>query len=198
MKVAVLCAVVAGLGILGYHLTAWLLKLHYAECQEVVPGVLYRCGRMTPAFVEDAVRKHGIKTIVDLRGDESAPRGTETELDWARKKGLRYFNLRVGAPSPEQMIANFLVIATTPACQPVLVHCHHGRGRTGLCVGMYRITQQKWTVEQAFDEMVASGLFPSDRETYLKFLREHPSFDWKKFVTVDPNKPGNVEKLKIR
>ena len=134
MKVAVLCAVVAGLGIAGYYLTGWLLKFRYAECQEVVPGVLYRSGRMTPANVEDAVRKHGIKTLVDLRGDESAPKGTETELDWAKEKGIRYFNLRVGAASPEQLIANFLAIATTPACQPVLVHCEFGVIRTGMMV----------------------------------------------------------------
>jgi protein tyrosine/serine phosphatase len=194
---------VIGLAVLGAAVLAYCgivryVKMKYAEFSEVVPGVLYRCGRMNPEIVEDGVRKYGVRTIVDLRGDESAPKGAESEPDWARRNGLSYFNLRVNTSSGDEMVANFLVIATTPERRPVLVHCHHGRSRTNLCVAMYRMTQQGWSVEKAFDEMVAFGLFSNEKDSYRKFLRDHEKFDWKKCVTVDPHKPGTVENLRIR
>ena len=36
----------------------------------------------------------------------------------------------------------------------VLLHCKHGQNRTGLFVAMYRVVVQRWTKEQAIDEMV--------------------------------------------
>ena len=198
IKGLVIGLVLSGVAVLAYCGIVRYVKMRYAEFSEVVPGVLYRCGRMNPEIVEDGVRKYGVKTIVDLRGDESAPDGAESESDWARRNGLSYFNLRVNTSSGDEMVADFLAIATAPECRPVLVHCHHGRSRTNLCVAMYRMTQQGWSVEKAFDEMLAFGLFPDERDSFLKFLRDHEKFEWKKYVTVDPLKPGTVENLRIR
>jgi len=201
IKGVVIVLVLLGAGILAYVGIVRCVEMKYAAFHEVVPGVLYRCGRMKPEIVEGGVREYGIRTIVDLRAEETAPRGSETESDWAAKQGLRYFNFGAKIISMEELeerVANFLAVATTPECQPVLVNCHHGRTRTGVCVAMYRITQQGWSADKAFDEMISFGLFPSDREEYRKFLLGHANFDWKKYVTIDPGKPEDIVKLRIR
>lgn len=54
-------------------------------------------------------------------------------------------------------VLTFLRIVTTPAMQPVLVHCQHGADRTGLMVAIYRIVVQGWSKQAALDEMVDGG-----------------------------------------
>lgn len=57
----------------------------------------------------------------------------------------------------DEDVVKFLRIATTPALQPVLVHCQHGSDRTGTMVAIYRIAYQGWSKVQATDEMVNGG-----------------------------------------
>jgi protein tyrosine/serine phosphatase len=39
----------------------------------------------------------------------------------------------------------------------VLVHCTHGQDRTGLVVGLYRVSVEGWAPEVAYNEMLAMG-----------------------------------------
>jgi protein tyrosine/serine phosphatase len=92
----------------------------------------------------------GIKTIIDLR-DDYEPNGkmlTETA-------GMKYVLIPMTThvpPTPGQL-AQFLQIVNDPAKQPVYVHCKGGRHRTGVMTAIYRIEQDRWTPDQAFQEM---------------------------------------------
>jgi protein tyrosine/serine phosphatase len=152
-------------------------------------------------MIEEAVAKYGIKTLIDLRAIETAPDGTETESDWAKRKGLFYFNfvdlMKRNIWTGDQAAANFMAIVTSPTFQPVLLHCHHGRSRTAGFVALYRVTQQGWTVEQAFAEMRAWGDFPSEHEHWLNFLEMYKTFDWKKYATLDPSRKETIPSSSI-
>jgi len=50
-------------------------------------------------------------------------------------------------------IDQFLRIVNDPANQPVYVHCVGGRHRTGVMTAVYRMTQDGWSADQAFQEM---------------------------------------------
>jgi tyrosine-protein phosphatase SIW14 len=97
------------------------------------------------------LRRMGIKTILDLRKD----RKTEAP-EWARAAGLNYVNLPLKAsqPATESETAEFLRVVNDPANWPVYVHCKGGRHRTGALTAVYRITNDGWTADQAFDEML--------------------------------------------
>ena len=47
----------------------------------------------------------------------------------------------------------FLKVVNDPKNQPVYVHCVGGRHRTGVMTAIYRMTIDKWTSDQAFNEM---------------------------------------------
>ena len=93
----------------------------------------------------------GVKTIIDLRKDKKPE-----ESQWAASAGLRYFNIPLlpGKAATDDQTNYFLSLVNDPANWPVYVHCKGGRHRTGALTGVYRITHDGWTADQAFAEML--------------------------------------------
>ncbi len=98
----------------------------------------------------DALKKIGVKTVIDLQKD-----GKREEPGWVQKAGLRYFNIPLSSHSPATtgQTQYFLKLVTDPANWPVYVHCAGGRHRTGEMTAIYRITHDSWTADQAYKEM---------------------------------------------
>lgn len=92
----------------------------------------------------------GIKTVIDLQRD-----GDQNEQRLVENAGMKFVRIPMTthvAPTPAQ-IEQFLNIVNDPASQPVYVHCKGGKHRTGVMTAVYRMTQDKWTSDQAFREM---------------------------------------------
>lgn len=93
-----------------------------------------------------------IRTVVSLRLSDG-----DTQLV-AATSSLRLEHIRFKPWHPKnEDVVKFLRIATTPALQPVLVHCKHGSDRTGVMVAIYRVAYEGWTKEQAVSEMTGGG-----------------------------------------
>jgi tyrosine-protein phosphatase SIW14 len=115
------------------------------------------------------LKQLGITTVVDLHNtgeDQNEERQAVTAL------GMRYVTLPANpfyGPSDSQ-VAEFLKILQDNPDQKVFVHCTLGADRTGMMVAAYRIALEKWTVDQAYNEMrefhFHTFLYPISR--YLK------------------------------
>lgn len=96
------------------------------------------------------LKRLGIKTVIDLRGDfvEKGP-------TWVRNAGMQYFNIPMKAsrPATDEQVNYFLSLVNDPKNWPVYVHCKGGRHRTGAMTAIYRITKDGWTADQAYKEM---------------------------------------------
>lgn len=116
----------------------------------VVEGELYRSSQPSPLFLRWAVARHGIRTLVNLRGDTEG-----FESAFAARHGLRLysFDLRASRPPPPAEVERFLGIVSEPANHPVLVHCRNGVDRTGYMIGIYRVARMGWTAARATREM---------------------------------------------
>jgi tyrosine-protein phosphatase SIW14 len=132
------------------------------EAKEVLPNFhevnehLYR-GAQPLAGGMEKVAALGIKTVINLRGEDEQTRLEETE---AKAAGLRYFNVplpSLGRPKDEQ-VERVLALINDPQNWPVLVHCHHGEDRTGIIIAVYRISHDGWTLEQARKEAKRYGM----------------------------------------
>lgn len=117
-------------------------------------------GRLNPTYYRGAepdddryaiLAALGIKTVVDLRSDDV----DVEDKRFVERAGMKYAQIPMTTHEPPtpSVINTFLQIVTDPANQPVYVHCVGGRHRTGVMTAVYRMTQERWTAEQAFSEM---------------------------------------------
>jgi tyrosine-protein phosphatase SIW14 len=99
----------------------------------------------------------GVKTIVNLRGED---RHTRAESEEAHALGLGYYSIALpGFSRPkDEEVGRVLDIINAPENQPIFIHCHHGKDRTGTIIACYRISHDGWSAEQAKDEALRYGL----------------------------------------
>ena len=92
----------------------------------------------------------GIKTVIDLQAD-----GEANEAGQVRNAGMKFYRIPMSDHSQpsDGAVRQFLQLVNDPANQPVFVHCHGGRHRTGAMTAVYRMTNYGWSANQAYSEM---------------------------------------------
>ena len=111
---------------------------------------LYRGAQPTEQGVKD-LAKMGVKTIINLRGDEDRAKNEEI---WAKNNGIKFINVNLSNWFKPQTydIESIIKDINISENQPVFVHCQRGADRTGTVIAIYRITHDNWTAKQAIDE----------------------------------------------
>ena len=113
---------------------------------------IYRSGQ-PDAVGFDTLKDVGVSTILKLNSESLVE-----ETTWCAERDIALIQKPMGTFI--NSVAAVLEIADLldKKFGMVLVHCQHGRDRTGLIVGAYRIKYQGWTVEQADAERKAYGV----------------------------------------
>jgi tyrosine-protein phosphatase SIW14 len=117
---------------------------------------LYRGGQPKDGGLRK-LKDLGVKTIVNLRGEDAH---TRAESEEAHSLGLRYYSISLpGFSRPkDEEVERVLGIINAPENQPIFIHCRRGKDRTGTIVACYRISHDGWTAEQAKEEARRYGL----------------------------------------
>jgi len=133
------------------------------------------------------LKKLGIKTVIDLREDSLTDSG-----NLARAAGLQYVNIPLSTKraATDDQTEHFLRVVNDQANWPVFVHCKGGRHRTGEMTAIYRITQQGWTAEQAYDEMKKYDF--EDSFFYPRSLKKYVFSYYQRFAAHRASKPQAV------
>ena len=112
-----------------------------------------------------ALKKLGIKTVINLRNDR-----LEKEAGWVNDAGMTYFLIPLTGnhPATAEQTEYFLRLVSDPANWPVFVHCATGRHRTGEMTAIYRIARDSWSADQAYAEMKKYGFYSFPNHGSLK------------------------------
>lgn len=118
----------------------------------VKPGLLYRSGQLEPDQLSAAIRRYGIRTVVNF---QVAGLGVENERALVKRHGIDFMNLPMpgDGSGQEAQFREVLRVIEDSERTPVLVHCARGTCRTGAAVGLYRLEEDGWTVEDVAAEM---------------------------------------------
>jgi len=133
----------------------------------------YRGGQPTSDGYK-ALKRLKIKTVVNLRKDKTV----DDERKWAHFEGMKFISIPMHAwEKPRSKdVDDFLRIASNPENFPLFVHCKHGVDRTGFMMAMYRMTQEEWSFEDAYQEMKQIGfhknLFPNLKHELYRYALE--------------------------
>lgn len=122
--------------------------------RKVTTGI-YRGGQPDRAALEELARD-GFKTVVSFRWQKKI---VEQEERDCRELDLEFVSIPLNYSNPPRLadIKNFLNVLEDDQKYPVFVHCLHGKDRTGIMVAIYRIIDQDWSVQAAYEEMEACG-----------------------------------------
>ena len=119
---------------------------------EVLPGRLYRSNHPTPARLAAAKRRHGLKTLVNLRGHRRCGSDALSRAA-ALRLGLVHVDMAFesrGAPHRDRILRFAEIYRTLQ--MPALMHCKSGADRAGLAAGL-AILFEGGTAEQALAQL---------------------------------------------
>jgi protein tyrosine phosphatase (PTP) superfamily phosphohydrolase (DUF442 family) len=102
------------------------------------------------------LKKLGVEVVVSLREHKNQ---IEAERKAVESQGMHF----VSIPWPpfdtpkNQQVAEFLELLRANPGRKIFVHCQRGAERTGVMVAAVRIAAERWTPQQALDEMEVFG-----------------------------------------
>lgn len=167
-----------------------VLRLSWRNWGVVEAGRLYRSNHPLPWQLAQAQRRHGLRTVLNLRGNR--PVCGSDVLGRARAGALGLvqadapFESR-GAPHKDRILRLAALFAELP--EPILIHCKSGADRTGLVAGIWLLLQGR-PVDAAiaqlhwrFGHLAASktGILDAFFRDYAAFLTARgpkPFLDW--------------------
>lgn len=181
-------AVVVGVPI-AHQRTAYI---QHKRLRVVTDGRVYRCGQMTADGFHDAIKRYGIKTVINLQDDESntdaderdpaLPRSTfdktkVLESEVVAAAGARYVQFDGNALNGDgtrgrpKLVDDFLRVMDDEANYPVMYHCKAGLHRTGWITAVYRMEYEGRGRAVVLDELKANGFGEfkaTDANEYIK------------------------------
>jgi len=122
----------------------------------------------------EQLKKLGITTIVDLRGED--PDKIKWERQQAESAGMRFVNIPVSGWSPptNEQVAQFLSLFKNHD-DKIFVHCRFGDDRTGVFVAAYRMAHDHWPPHQAIKEMYFFGFNGFWHPAMKSYINDFPS-----------------------
>jgi protein tyrosine/serine phosphatase len=185
---ALVVAVVVGVPV-AHHRSQYV---QYKRLRVVTDGRVYRSGQMTADGFREAIRRYGIKTVINLQDDEAHTEADErnpmlplnpftkqkvTEQQVVEAAGARYVQFdgnalnEAGTDGRAELVDNFLRVMDDEANYPVLYHCKAGLHRTGWITAVYRMEYEGRSRDAALDELKANGFGEfkaTDANVYIK------------------------------
>jgi protein tyrosine phosphatase (PTP) superfamily phosphohydrolase (DUF442 family) len=167
-----------------------LLRLGWRNWGVVESGRLYRSNHPTPWQLEQAVRRHGIRTVINLRGHREACGSDALGRQAAAALGLEHIDAPLesrGAPHKDRVLRLAGIFGRMT--EPGLIHCKSGADRTGLAAGIWLLARGG-TVEAALDQLslrfghvaaARTGILDAFFRSYAAFVKAQgarPFLDW--------------------
>lgn len=165
--ILVTCAALAGCGY--GQLDNYAPLTVFDNFRSIEEGRAYRSAQLDATTLNLVFDEHGIRTIVNLRGENEQDAWYRNERAAAEKAGVTLVDIRMSAgrlPSRDALLLLYDTFQT--AEYPILIHCQSGADRTGAASAIWRMVVRGDTREAARVELSL---------VYGHFEARHPEMD---------------------
>lgn len=168
----------------GIAAAAWLIRQRRRQIDDlpqfrmVEEDTLYAGGDPTDAGIR-MLASRGIRCVINLEHGffRKSPAKVKEEKQQVEQLGLHFVHVpmhRYWGPSLLELEEAVHEISL-PANQPVYVHCNHGKERTSIVVGTWRVWIRGWPPAHAYAEMKQAGFKGIYRFWWNRFFSTWPS-----------------------
>lgn len=141
---------------------------------EVDRGRLYRAPQPSAADLEKYINEGGIKTVINLRGENPGKDWYDAEERVLKKYNVNLVNISMSAkrlPHRDDLVK--LLDTFETAQRPILIHCQSGVDRTGEAAAIYQMLYMNKSKKEAL-EMLGAEFFHIEQRMPAKkyFIRD--------------------------
>jgi undecaprenyl-diphosphatase len=110
----------------------------------VTSGKAYRSKQLNKKQFDCYIKKYGIKSILNLRGDEPGAKWYEDEIKISSYYGIKHYDCELPAMfEPEEKDILRIINILKMAPKPILIHCLAVADRSGLISAIWKIVIDK-------------------------------------------------------
>lgn len=118
----------------------WMYMEEQGNFHCITPGQAYRSAQMDKDELEYYIPKHNIRSILNLRGENSDEPWYAEEIDVCQKYNVAHYDLALSArKEPLKNDVEQLLSIFNNAPRPILIHCKAGADRSGLAGAMWKV-----------------------------------------------------------
>ncbi|WP_413586410.1 fused DSP-PTPase phosphatase/NAD kinase-like protein [Bdellovibrio sp. HCB274] len=121
---------------------------------EVEKGELYRSAQLDAIELKRYIKKHGIQTIINLRGAEPLSFWWQQETYVAKSMNVLHYDIPMTAeeiPHRKNLVRLISLFDIVP--RPILIHCQGGADRSGEAAAIYQMIYAGKSKEEALKQL---------------------------------------------
>ncbi|MEY3731312.1 MAG: hypothetical protein RLZZ57_2068 [Pseudomonadota bacterium] len=168
-----------------------ILRLGWRNWGVVAPDRLYRSNHPLPWQLRLAARHHGIRTVINLRGNRADCGADALSRAEAARLGLAHIDAPFesrGAPHKDRILRLAAIFQAMD--EPALIHCKSGADRTGLAAGLWLMLQGRPVAEALAQLSLRHGHVAASRtgildaffESFAVFQQANPEIPFLEWV----------------
>ncbi|MGQ9812097.1 MAG: dual specificity protein phosphatase family protein [Dissulfurimicrobium sp.] len=135
----------------------------------ITPGEAYRSAQMDRDELEYYITKYGIRSILNLRGENADKPWYVEELDVSRAHNVAHYDISLATSrelNSDDVIKLVEIFKTAP--RPILIHCKSGADRSGLVAAMWKVIVDKEPKAEAAKQLsIIYGHMPIGKATAM-------------------------------
>ncbi len=163
LKWRLLCGGVLGL-LLAAGAQAWYICLG-GNFHTVIAGRVFRGAQPSPDELAALGHRHGIRTVVNLRGYNAEYAWYREEVEAAHRIGVHFVDVGIPGyfPASEDALRRLIDVILT-AEYPIHLHCHSGADRSGLAAAIAILLLTDGSLAEARGQLALRfGHFPGGK-----------------------------------
>lgn len=143
----------------------------------VLSGTLARMAQAHVGGLEGILRRHGIRSVINLRGSQPDYGWWQREKTACERAGARHFDVQLDSrklPTKPMLVAVFDAFDAAPT--PTVVKCAGGQDRTSFAAALYIINLKGWDALTEAEHQFSKWPYLHLPKTHQRWLRHFLAF----------------------